>query len=835
MLELLGDGSNRSVEVYAVTSKPPRPDALRVRSEAVPEKLKDRTGWVCWRYTWKRDREEWTKLPIDVSTGSAASSTDSETWSSFEAALQYHNRESKRTDGVGIVVSDDDLFVGIDLDDCVDPQTGEIDDWAVDVVESVPTYWERSPSGTGLRGFGVGFLPDGKTRADIDGTDGHIEMYETGRYLTVTGDRLEGSSDDVEQVKSEIHDLHETYISEEPETETQTTTETPTPESQKTGSSNLSDAKIVEKAKQAENREKFSQLWNGNTSGYASHSEADLALVNLLAFWTGGDKRQIDRLFRDSGLYREKWDEQRGANTYGELTISEALKRTTEFYDPQQERRRPREPQREGTTPALDGSSVKAYAGLGEEESVSDLSDREKAAVVCDLVDKHDDVHVRVRRDNRSLWSYDGGIWKPEGDRALEHAARKALGSMNYGSNVKTELKAQAKARPEWEVTPGAFGLEPGLVAVKNGVVYLEAASGGGGEHALRDLEPEDYALARLPVEYDPQAGYEEWEQYVKEWTEEGKAAALQEYVGYCLHTGAIPIDRALLLVGTGANGKSTFLHVVRALLGEENTTSIGLQTLANERDAVAEFYGSVANIDDDLSTRKLGNGLGMFKKLVAGDRVRGRRLYEDGFEFKATGKHLYAANQVPQVDVPDDDDAFWRRWLLVEFPNHYPPSARDPNLRDRFTRPEALSGILNWAIDGWARLLERGKFTGEHEHAFEKRNRWQTWGESVDEFISNCVEHDPDAPRITTGDAHRRYKAWCVEKDKDPVSQRKFTSKLKGENVGYKQSLRVPKGSGNVARGYEALGFSEEVPSVSTADGDRDDDRDDGTQQSLV
>lgn len=820
-------------------TRPPRPDPLPVVPESIPDTLTTNETWVCWRYVWNRDRDEWTKLPIDVATGDAASATDPETWSSFEKALQ-HYEDTENMDGVGYVVTEDDLLVGLDLDDCVDPDSGDIDPWARDVVADVPTYWEQSPSGTGLRGFGLANLPDGRTRADVEDADGHIEVYEDERYLTLTGVEIEASTPDVEQVNSEVQELHAEYLARDPTPTVEdggTTVANPTPDADKTGSSDLSDAEIVSKAKAAANGEKFKQLWNGSTSGYASHSEADLALCNLLAFWTGGDETQIDRLFRDSGLYREKWDAQRGSTTYGERTIRESVKRRTEFYDPTDEhsgpRDRPEEPQKGvESSEALVPIEVKARAGLGEEESISDLTDREKAAVVCDIVDEHDAVHVAVRRDNRTLWGYEDGIWEPTGDRALEHAARTALGSMNYGQNVSQELKAQARARREWEVESDEFGLPPGLVAVENGVVYLEAASGGGGDLALRDLEPEDYALARLPVEYDPQAGYDEWEQYVREWVEDGKAAALQEYVGYCLHVGALPIDRALLLVGTGANGKSTFLHVVRNLLGEQNTSSIGLQTLANEKDAVAEFYGSLANIDDDLSTRKLGNGLGMFKKLTAGDRVRGRRLYEDGFEFKATGKHLYAANQVPQVDVPDDDEAFWRRWLLVQFPNHYPPSDRDPSLRDRFTEPEALSGVLNWAIDGWKRLIEQGHFTEENQHAYEKRKRWQKWGESVDEFISECVERDPDADRIDTGEAHKRYKAWCVANDKEHVKQREFTTALKAENVGYRDSIQIPKGDGKITRGYDALGFSEDVPTVSTEDDDdRDDDRDSGQQ----
>jgi putative DNA primase/helicase len=322
-------------------------------------------------------------------------------------------------------------------------------------------------------------------------------------------------------------------------------------------------------------------------------------------------------------------------------------------------------------------------------------------------------------------------------------------------------------------------------------------------------------------VKYDPDAGFERWAGYVEEWVEDGRADALQEYVGYCLHVGDIPIHRALLLVGSGANGKGTFLSVVRAMLGRENTTSIELQTLANERDAVADFYGSLANIDDDLSPRKLGQGLGMFKKLVGGDRVRARHLYEDGFEFRPTGKHLYAANEVPNVKVPDDDEAFWRRWLLVEFPNHYPPSERDPSLRDELTADDALSGVLNWAIAGRKRLLDQGHFTNEDHYAQGKRERWQAWGESVDQFISECVDRDPDADRLTTAEAHRRYTAWCRENDLDPVGQRKFTNTLKDEDLGYKRSIRI---HGTPERGYDALGLAEDVPDLDDTP-ERDDD----------
>lgn len=830
----------------------PGVDTAEPGFDAVPSGLRERDTWVCWR-TEDRDGDP-TKVPVDPSTGGYASASDPDTWTTFDRARAYHTNPDTDTDGVGFVFTSGDTVAGVDLDKCRDPDSGQPTDTARDVIDRLDSYTEVSPSGTGYHVYVHGFIPDDGNRRD------GVEMYDDARFFTVTGDHVDGTPDTVEQRADALRAVHGDYVADDDGDDGA--------DAGDAGAGDvdvdLDDDALLSKAKDAENGDKFRRLWNGDTAGYDSHSEADLALCSMLAFWTGGDRTRIDRLFRRSGLCRDKWTDR---EDYRQRTIDTALDGVSDVYDPDRENgddvstalpNTPTPPQdadadgRDGSDPDRDTASddvdrdgdsgisvtlcpaeVMAWAGLGEDDDLSDLNDRQKAASVWDLLKHSDRYHVRVRRDNGSLWAYDDGVWTSTGERALRHAAREALGSMNYGSNVLAELKAQARADPTVEVAPDDLGLDPGYLAVENGLVDLDAAADGAGDDALRDLRPEDYALTRLPVEYDPDAAFDKWAGYVEEWAEDGRADALQEYVGYCLHIGEIPIHRALLLVGTGANGKGTFLSVVRALLGRENTSSIELQTLANEKDAVADFYGSLANIDDDLSARKLGQGLGMFKKLVGGDRVRARHLYEDGFEFDAVGKHLYAANEVPDVNVPDDDEAFWRRWLMVEFPNHYPPSERDPDLRDELTTDDALSGVLNWAIQGRKRLLEQGYFTNEDRYAQGKRERWQAWGESVDKFISECVDRDPDADRLTTSDAHRRYAAWCRENGLDPVGQRKFTNTLKQEDVGYGRY----RFDGAVKRGYTALGLADDVPDLDDTperEDDPDVDADDTRQDSL-
>jgi putative DNA primase/helicase len=814
-------------------------NGVEVNPDGIPDVLKERDQWVAWHVACRQcysnhglGAEECTtegcdgepsKVPLSPTNGRNASSTTPVDWGTFDEALEYHDREDTHSHGVGFMFDPEGMVVGLDLDNVRDPDSGELEPWAKDLVDRLDSFTEISASGTGLHIFVLGIKPGDACRRGQESTldrfeKAELEVYEESRYFAMTGERLEDTPATVEERNGTLSEVYDELLTDGADEEQKSLDEATEP----TATADLDDADLVEKAMNADNGDKFRDLWNGRTTGYESHSEADLALCNLLAFWTGGDRSRIDDLFRESGLSREKWTER---EDYRNRTIDKALRGRTDYYDPQAQASAAGSDggvsvdlgadvdQTESFAWTLEPSTIRAFVGLDADdgEEIADLDDREKAAAVWEVLRRSNQYHVRVKRDTDQLWTYDGGVWVPEGERVLRHAARAALGPSNYGGNTLAELKAQARADPSAEVEPDRFGLDPGQLAVENGLLNLEAAADGD-DDGIRSLKPSDYALTRLPVEYDPEAEYADWQAHVEEWAEDGKADALQEYVGYCLHVGDLPIHRALLLVGSGANGKGTFLHVVRALLGDgDNTTSIELQTLANERDALAEFYGALANIDDDLSARKLGAGLGMFKKLVGGDRVRARRLYEDGFEFDATGKHLYAANTVPQVDVADEDEAFWRRWLLVEFPNHYPPGERDPHLRDDLSEPEALSGVLNWAIEGWGRLMDQQRFTGEERYAAEKRSRWQSWGDSADKFIEDCLERDEDAENVDTGSVHRRYAAWCRENNHDPVGQQALTNRLKKESFDYGRK-RV---DGTPTRGFAAMGFADEVPDL--------------------
>lgn len=789
-------------------------------SNTVPADLAERDRWVCWR---ERERDgKLTKVPVDPHTGEFASSTDPDTWGTLSDARDCHRSSSVTTAGIGFVFTPEDTICGIDLDDARDPETGDPEPWAREIITTLDSFTEVSPSGTGYHIYLHGIVPDGGNR------NGGVEIYDRGRFFTFTGDHVDTTPHTVEQRNDSLADIHAEYVADDTD-RSATGGDRDAAESGVTppsGGVDLSDDVLLQKARDAENGDTFARLWQGDTAGYPSHSEADMALCCLLAFWTGGDRNRMDRLFRQSGLMRPKWEEDRGADTYGERTIQAALDTVTDYYDPDSDSSPPAsvDPPDEhasgvesDATVAVSPSSFATEAGLGEDGEISDLNDKQKAAVVWRLIKRSDEYHVRVHRSTDGLWAYDGGVWNREGERTLRFAARKAVMPQNYGANLLNELKEQASADPAREIDGDTLGLDAGFVAVENGLLDLQAAARG--DDALRDLSPEDYALHRLPVEYDPEADGSEWRTFVGEVVEHEKIDTLQEYVGYTLHRGAMPFNKAVLLVGSGANGKSTFLNVVRAMLGRENTETKPVHKFDTDNH-IADLYGSLANIDADLSEGSLSTqGIANFKRLVGDDRVTARHLYEDAFTFQPAVKHLYACNQVPDVSnyVADTDQAFWRRWLIVQFPKYIPPANRDPRLEDRLTEPESLSAVLNWAVEGWARLMEQGGFTNAETPA-ETRRLWQSWGDSLDEFLANCVEHDPDAPNITTGEAWELYNAWCQREGKDPAGQQSFTGAAKSADVdlGYAKSIR-PRGTGTPTRGYKHFGVTDAAPDLET------------------
>jgi hypothetical protein len=284
--------------------------------------------WVCWR-TIERDGKP-TKVPLQPN-GRPASSTDPGTWSSHADCVKALERG--RFDGIGYVFAEDDEYAGVDLDHCV--TDGAISFSARIIIDRLASYTELSPSGTGVHVIVRAGLNGGRKRTGKTPWGGEFENYDRGRFFTVTGLHVKGTPEKIEARQAELDEIRAELFP-----------EPAAPSSSGRGPLAVvpvtaSDSDIIDKIRKSKQGRTFEPLWDGDTGAHGDdESAADLALCNILAFWFATPER-IDSVFRQSGLMREKWDEQRGDQTYGQMTVSKSLEGRTEFYGQRNGPRRP--------------------------------------------------------------------------------------------------------------------------------------------------------------------------------------------------------------------------------------------------------------------------------------------------------------------------------------------------------------------------------------------------------------------------------------------------------------------------------------------------------------
>jgi putative DNA primase/helicase len=274
------------------------------RRDSIPHELTVRPRWVLWRFETVKGRL--TKIPYRCN-GRRASSTDPRTSASWADIQRAFDRGG--FDGVGFVLNGDGL-IGFDFDHCVDAEGNVNDPKIVMYFVRLSSYTEITPSGTGLRVFVFGKIPGADRKL------GNCEIYETERYLTITGRRY---VDAPLAISRRQHAIEAVYAEIFAERITQRASTVPP---RVTSIMLASDADLLDRARRARNGERFSRLYDEGAwqADFPSQSEADLWLLARLMFWTRGDEARADRLFRQSKLMREKWN----CESYREHTIERA-------------------------------------------------------------------------------------------------------------------------------------------------------------------------------------------------------------------------------------------------------------------------------------------------------------------------------------------------------------------------------------------------------------------------------------------------------------------------------------------------------------------------------
>ncbi len=755
--------------------------------EKIPLELKQLPHWVGWKYMQRPGEDHKRKVPINAMDGQPAKSNDPTTWCDFDTACL--GKERFGLDGIGFMFSGDGIF-GIDIDHCYDPETQELDPAAAEIIETVQSYTELSPSGTGIHILCKGVLPEGRKRR------GAVEMYSTLRYFTVTGNQF-GLEYPFSDCTERVAVMHRKYLGEEETAAGTQKAALPMPAGRGTNADMSVDA-ILRRMFDSKHGQKLQDLYNGSWERYGigdgSQSSADQAFCNTLAFWCRCDAALMDAIFRRSGLYRQKWDKRRGAKTYGQITIDRAIKDCRDIWEPQERVQRPAPavpPPPQNTSnevPAIENATVgetgqRRYYTYDDTGNALRFRDANAGLIHYNHVD--------------GCWIYwDGVRWASDENGEIKRRADKMLADMakdlkemqddpaynaykkhlsrSRSHRGKEGFIAEARHLEGVPVLPSEMDRAGNAFNVRNCLISLK--TGRTAEHDKK------YMISKLaPVTYDENAKCPRWDRFIEEITCGDKSLQLylQRMIGYCM-TAYTKEQCMFFLYGNGSNGKSVFVDTIAYMLGEYAASCQPETVMMRDRNNTAR--GDLARLKGArmVVTSEPNDGCrldeGIVKQMTGGteNKLTARFLYGREFEFSPEFKIVMSTNYKPVIK--GTDNGIWRRVRLIPFTAEFTKENRDPQLTEKLRRE--LPGILNWAIAGAVGWCKEG--LPPCAIIDEAGQEYRSEMDRVQQFLDDCTERS-DSGSTQASTLYKCYRAWCSEQgDRFPISSNKFCSELK-------------------------------------------------------
>lgn len=698
-----------------MTAAAERPTAPAIQVAQIPADMQARDQWLVWSYEWLGGK--WTKVPYR-DRGRKAATDNPATWHPFADAVALYERHG--FDGIGFVFTADDPYCGIDIDGCF--TDGDLTIKARTIIEELDSWAEITPSGSGVHVICLGALP-GKGRKSVKH---HVELYDQGRFFTVTGRSLPGAPAAPQPRQDALDALHARLFPPPGAPE-------PTPPRQPAGVP-ADDQIVLDKARAARNGALFDQLWRGDVAAHGGdESSADLALCNLLAFWCGPDPARIDRLFRASGLYRTKWERA----SYREPTIAKALEHRADYYD--------------WTAPRGTLAIVGRGKGSeGDDAAAPDATDPQRYALTdTGNAELFAALYAdRLRYDHRrGAWFIWRGHWwalddtgearllsKTIATKRAEIAEDKAAikwAHLSQSRSRRDALLSQAADEPGMKTAGADWDADPLLFGAANGVIDLAT----GRLHAGRPL---DHLTLHSPVAFDPDARAPRWERFLAEvfLGDTELIEYVQRFAGYSL-TGATSEHKLVIAWGKGSNGKSTLLNALAKVAGDYGY-AMPFSTVEAQRQAggptndLAALAGRRLVVSSEVNEGQALNEA-RIKSLTGGDPITARFLNREFFTFRPAGKFWLAVNHKPRVR--DDSRGFWRRVDLLPFLASFEGAALDKGLEDALWAE--ASGILAWMVRGCLAWQAHG--LGRPSAIEAATREYQRESDPLGEFLAEC------------------------------------------------------------------------------------------------
>jgi putative DNA primase/helicase len=657
------------------------------------------------------------------------------------------------------------------------------------------SYIEKSPFEKGIR---IIFLVDGfsynKSLYYINNQKLGLEVYvagSTNKYVTITGDVI--NQGDILLANDQLKMLLDRYMQRR---------KVNIAISEENSGSYLSDKSVIEKASISATGSKFKALLKGDISAYPSHSEADLALASILAFWCGRDIKQMDRLFQQSGLMRDKWHRVQSGSTYGQITLEKAIAITRETYNPSG-----------GRTSASEDFNADDLEQLNKIEPFKNPRYYNTDIGNSNLFADYYKSVARYVPERKKWFIYDGRVWASDTGNLKVMKLCKSLANqlMYYALSIKDEnlRKTYIKSAGKWQerrtreiilrdagdvypLSMSEFDKDIYLLNCLNGTLNLKDGN-------FYPHKASDYITKMAGVNYDPNAKCPRWIDFIDEVMcgDKEKAEFFQKSLGYAL-TGDTRHESMFILFGaTTRNGKGTSMETFLNICGDYGRTSrpetIGMKMNSSSSapsEDVARLAGArFVNISEP--DKRLVLSAALLKSLTGNDTINARFLHENSFDFRPQFKIFINTNHLPTVT--DLTLLTSGRVKIIPFERHFEEWEQDKNLKNLFSKKENLSGILNWVIEGYRKLQTDGlkvpDSVKEATYDYHKEN------DKIGLFVEERLIKDANAEERTSA-LYFAYQSWCRDNGYYTENARNFKSSL--ASIG-RIARKRPKAGGNM------------------------------------
>lgn len=761
----------------------------------IPAELKNSCRFCVWKMekgTGKNTRL--TKVPYNPVTGGKAQTNNADTFAPFATAMKTYAMGGY--EGIGIRVSSG--IGAIDIDHCI-REDGSLNDVAASILGIFKdAYFERSPSGSGLRGFfrvDENFVFD-KTIYYINNRKHGLEVYlpgATNRFVTVTGNEYRAGSVPLDMTA--LQTVLDSFM----KRKTQVTNTHIEP------CSYLTDEQVIEHAKASASGERFMDYYEGSWQKYFDNqSDADMGFLSMLSFWCGCDEEQMDRIFRSSGMMRPKWDRQQAGTTYGAISIRNAVSTCKQIYMPIERG------SAEGDFENLEqSSSAGKKKVLDFQPDLSQVTTTlEEMQVQSNPRYQRDEIGIgnifadyyqgvaRYNRDRGVWFVYDGTVWRADTENLKVAELAKLLADKlySYALTIKEEdarkryidrVKKLQQRKHRETMLKDAKSVHPVPMAVFDHDIYLFNMANGTldlrtGE--FRTHEAEDFLTKASQVKYDPDAACPRFVSFMEEimMGDKDTIRYLQKALGYAL-SGDTKMECFFILYGaTSRNGKGTLMETFLRLIGDygRNADPVLLAMKFNAQsngptEELARLAGSrFVNISEP--EKKLTIDAALTKRLTGNDSITARFLRENSFEFRPNFKIFINTNHRPNIT---DMTLFSSgRVKTIPFNRHFSDQEQDKGLKAFFAEPENLSGIFNWIYEGFRLYQKEGlaipkavqEATADYELASDK----------ISQFVLCCLRKVP-GEELRSQAVFEIYKKWCAANNTKALTQPNFKAEL--------------------------------------------------------